>query len=265
MLFSGGTDSTCAAALLAEEFDEIHLLTFYERGTRNSHIPTANKILLEKKFPHISFIQKVLSTDALVERISYYNYWGTIRRHGFFVLATPGFSSLSWHTTMIAYCQKHAIFVVADGLTRELLHFPGHMDKVIALFREQYSNFGIEYRNPVRDWEVPPDQQVLDRLIVDRHGFFVEPDGTARVRKKTTGEYLYAAGIFPSPNIKGSQLDQVTQHDCYPFVLYNVFAFWMYLPFHSIEEFENRIEKIMREKTNLCTAWLRSNQVRLTA
>ncbi|MGE3260715.1 MAG: hypothetical protein AB7K68_02940 [Bacteriovoracia bacterium] len=261
VLFSGGTDSTCVAALLAASHSEIHLLTFFEEGTKNSPIPKNNILLLEKKFPAVKFVHRVLSTDSLVKKISYEGYLKNLWRHGFFLLATPGFSTLSWHSTMIAYCRREGISAVADGLTRELMHFPGHMDAIIGLFRKFYAGFGIEYKNPVREWDIPPDQQFLDRLIVDHHAFFSDASLPEKKDAKTTGAYLFSLGLTPAPDVKGTDYDRRMQHDCYPFVLYNIFAFWMYLPFRPYAQFENRLASLFREKIARCEAWLQDGSI----
>jgi hypothetical protein len=147
----------------------------------------------------------------------------------------------------ILYCLENGIAHAADGLTRELMQFPGHMDSVMAHFRGLYARFGIEYSNPVRDWATPPDRQFLDHLIVDRHGF-LPPGEEASAR--TTGKYLYEKGILPHPDVKGSALDRGMQHDCYPFVAFNLFAFWMYLGFNGYEAYSERMGALFLEKTS---------------
>ena len=261
VLFSGGTDSTCVAALSAQDFQEIHLLTFFELGTKNSPIPVENVSRLREKFPAVKFVHKVISTDLLVKKISYDRYWRNLLRHHFFVLATPGFSTLSWHVTALQYCLKEGISVVRDGQTRELMHFPGHMDCIIALFRDLYAKYDVLYENPVRQWAIPLDQQVIDRLIVGRHGFFPSSSGGFENPQKTTGEYLFSLGIFPHKNVKGSAFDKNMQHDCYPFILYNIFAFWYFLPFRSMKKFEQRMEHIFREKIARCNFWLTAKEI----
>lgn len=247
ILYSGGTDSTCAAALAAERFSEVHLVTFWERATRNSPIPTANAKILKKHFPETSLVTQYLQIDELVRFFSYERYPSTILKHGILALATPGYSSLAWHTSAIIYCREHDIKHVMDGLTRELMHFPGHMDAVVEQIRDMYAAYGISYSNPVRSWETPPDQQYLDKVIVGHAdiGTLIAPQ---KLTRKTTGTYLYDRGIFPSPNIKGSPTDFLMQHDCYPFVLYNMIAFWIYLAFEPYEIFCSRISNLMADK-----------------
>ena len=248
IVYSGGTDSTCVAALAAEKHAVVHLLTYYELGTRNSPAPTGNVRLLRDKYPAVSFAHHVISTDRLVRFISYEHYLHYLLTYRLYVLATPGFSSLSWHVRTLLYCRQHGIPQVYDGLTRELMQFPGHMDPVIAEFRRMYGHFGIAYDNPVRDWETPPDIQFLDRLIVDQHGYCLPSEQYERELRRTTGQYLYDRNILPRPNVKGSPLDRAMQHDCYPFVLYNVMAFWVAMNLMSYEQFCNRIAALFREK-----------------
>jgi hypothetical protein len=254
LLFSGGTDSTCAAALCAEKFDHVHLLTFEETATRRSPVPLENLSRLRRKFGDAKFSLRLLSTDALVRRLAYHRYLRSLRRHGFFLLATPGFSSLSWHLRAIHFCKQRKIRNVFDGMTGELLHLPGHMPSIRKLFAELYAEYGIEFSSPVIDWPVPPDQRYLDRLIVDRHGFVAAPE--TRPEGRTTGRYLYESGIFPHPQLKGSSFDHRMQHDCYPFVLYNIFAFWLY-PFLGNEAaFRNGLAQLFSERIRDGQRWL---------
>lgn len=257
--YSGGTDSTCVAALMAERFERVHLLTFWEAGTRDAPTPTRNVEALRAKFGKDRIVHVLLPTDALVRRFSYERYLSSVARHGFFMLSTCGFSSLSWHVRMAMYCLDHGIRAAADGVTRELTHFPGHMEPVLGELRRLYAHFGIEYSNPVRDWDVPPDQQFIDRLIVGRHldaAGLVEsllpgaPAAAAPEERlgRTTGRYLFERGLLPHPNVKGSAFDRSMQHDCYPFVLFNIFAFWYYLAVHDFHEYEVRMKRLFSEK-----------------
>ena len=254
VLYSGGTDSTCAAALCAEKHSRVHLITMYERATKHSPLPIENIQRLKNKYGSEKFLHRKISTDRLVKKISYENYFQRFWQFGFFLLSTPGFSSLSWHLRAIQYCRENQINHVYDGMTRELLHFPGHMPQVRELFKNLYASFGIAFSSPVIDWEVPPDQRLVDRLIVDRHGFVASPEAQPQVR--TTGLWLFEQGIFPHPNVKGSLFDHRMQHDCYPFVVYNIFAFWLMPAFMSWEKFENKMQNFFSKKVQTTQAWL---------
>jgi hypothetical protein len=260
VLYSGGTDSTCTAALMAQKFSEVHLLTFYEHATRNSPAPRRNVQLLKNHFVDTVFITRVISVDRLVKHLWYENYLKRLLKHRFLILSTCGFSSLSWHVRTLIYCLENNISHVADGLTRELMHFPGHMDETVEQLRQFYKEFGITYENPVRDWEVPPDQQFIDKVIVNHHGgeFFLGDRDTSR--RKTTGQYLFQLGIFPSPNVKGSKLDFSMQHDCYPFTLYNIMAFWGHLSVEPYPLFCIKMSELMENKINYAKNLVREYQ-----
>jgi len=253
VLYSGGTDSTCVAALMAERHARVHLLTFEESGTLGSPVPADNLEKLRRHYGRDKFIHHLFDVDPLVKRLSYERYPSQLCRHGLFLLSTPGFSSLSWHTRALAYCIDHGIRRAADGVTRELTHFPDHMNAVLERFRSLYASFDVAYENPVIDWEVPPQQEVLDRIIVGRHGYVLpEP----RKGDKTTGEYLFERGILPHPNVKGSALDFGMQHACYPFVLFNILVFWVYLPFIGKDAYERRVLDLMEDKLQVVYSWL---------
>ena len=246
ILFSGGTDSTCTAALSAEKYQTLHLLTFHETLTRNSPVPIENARRLQNHFPQCHFHLLSLNTDRLIKYLSYENYFHSLFKYGFYLLATPGLSSLSWHLRTISYCLENGIADVHDGMTNELTHLPGHMPEIRRLFSHLYLSFGINFSSPVINWEVPPDQQSLDRLIIDRHGFVADP--TLIRPQKTTGQYLYDKGLFPHPNVKGSLFDRSMQHDCYPFVVYNIFVFWWAQALGGPDNFKKNLNRFFSEK-----------------
>ncbi|MBI3556001.1 MAG: 7-cyano-7-deazaguanine synthase [Deltaproteobacteria bacterium] len=254
LLFSGGTDSTCAAALAAESFSEIHLLTFSEHATRYSPVPTARVRELQAAFTKNRFQQVILSNDRVLRYLCYHGYLRSVLQFGFYNLATPGLSSLSWHLLTIHYCLQHRIKVVQDGLTRELMHFPGHMDFFVAKLKCLYAEHDLRYENPVREWPTPYDQQFLDRLLVDYRG--VPPAKPGSPTGTTTGDYLHKLGLSPAKNIKGTRLDHLTQHDCYPFVLYNILCFWLMENLFGFESFEEGLKRFFETKFQLARVLL---------
>lgn len=126
------------------------------------------------------------------------------------------------------------------------MHFPGHMTSVILGFKKLYESHNINYENPVREWDTPPDRQFIDQVIINRHAEYSLTDAFVQNRK-TTGKYLFSLGILPSENVKGTKLDFNMQHDCYPYVLYNILVFFWYLPWMHYSLFEMRILEIMQD------------------
>jgi hypothetical protein len=236
VLYSGGTDSTCAAAIAAEKYSRVHLLTFTENSTDRSPVPYANVAKLVAKYGKARVLHTLVNSEPLVRFFATDHYLSCLFRYGFFVLSNPGYSSLAWHTRTLVYCAEHGIKNVADGLTRELMQFPGHMDFFNARVKRLYAAHGINYESPVREWKTPYDWQFMDRLLIDRHGYF--PFMPGREELRTTGLYLYEKGLMPHPDVKGTALDHAMQHSCYQFILFNIFAFWYCLNTRDKERYE---------------------------
>lgn len=247
ILFSGGTDSFCTAGLACEKFDEVHLLTFFEKATESSPIPNDNIVKLKAAYPKVKISHTVISTDNIVRFLSFHRYFESACKFHFLNLATPGISSLSWHISTINYCRNEKIDTVYDGMTQELLHLPGHMPEIRELFKNLYSQYQISFSSLVIDWDVPPDQRFMDKLIVDRHGFTIN----AKPKFRTTGQWLYERNLLPHPNIKGSIFDQRTQHDCYPFVIYNMLVFWIMVPLIGFEKFKLKLKDFFSYKISI--------------
>ena len=70
ILYSGGTDSTCAASILTEKFREIHLITFKRLGFSCLENSNYNVNNLKEKFPNTIFIHRIISIDVLSKYIN---------------------------------------------------------------------------------------------------------------------------------------------------------------------------------------------------
>lgn len=223
ILFSGGTDSCCSAFLACEKFKEVYLLTYIEKATRNSPLPNKNILALKNRFPNIKIQHYYCHIDPLLKKLSYKDYLKNLLKFHFFNLATPGLSALCWHIYTASFCIQNQIFYVYDGMTKELVHLPGHNSKIRRIFEEYYRHYQIEFSSPVIDWSVPPEKALIDQLVINLHENEISGN-------KTTGQYLYDKGFFSETNLKGKPADLSMQHDCYPFVVYNILYFWLLKP-----------------------------------
>jgi hypothetical protein len=142
-------------------------------------------------------------------------------------------------------------------MTKELLHLPGHMPEVREHFTKFYKSFGISFSSMVIDWDVPEDQRFMDRLIVDRHGFTILPERKTR----TTGEWLFENGILPHKNVKGSEFDRMMQHDCYPFIVYNMLVFWLFEPWIGFDTFKVRLQEFIADRIEVASQIVNNEQL----
>ena len=114
-MYSGGTDSLCAAALVAKEHSTVHLLTFVDQATFQEEYFYKNIESLSHAYPEVKFISVRMDHSSLAKDLAYKNYLKNIFRHKLMVLATPAYASMSWHILTLGYCVQHGIEKVFDG------------------------------------------------------------------------------------------------------------------------------------------------------
>ena len=256
VLFSGGTDSTLAAALAADKFDFIHLITYSRLGIASVENSKVNAKMLINKYGEDKISHKILKIDKLFKYISYENYLGNLKKYGFNNLSTCGLCKLSMHIKTVEYALENNIGHVCDGANAGMTMFPAQMRPVVELLQKMYAEYGIVYSNPVFDYDapeeasfissenksllksdIPMDERVLDKKNTD-----------PSKKTHTSGQVLYDMGLAPSPNVKGTKYDKDRQPRCYQFVLFNIFAIKYYLNKHSYEDYENMTTEFFREK-----------------
>ncbi len=221
ILYSGGTDSTCVAALMAESYRRIHLLTFDRSGFHQIQNTRLGAQRLIERFPEVHFEHRILKIDRIFNRLAFKAYLPRLRRFGLRMLQNCTFCALANHFRTLHYCLEHGIRVVADGATRELRFLPSHMVQPIERMRSLYAEYGIEYLTPVYDFDIPREIDFFDKLRMEKdgqEGVEVEP------QQNTTGRHLHELGLLPSENIKGSALDRRLQYRCFQYVLHNMVA-----------------------------------------
>lgn len=266
LLYSGGTDSTLAACLLAEQFESVTLLTFSRFGLFSVENSGLNAEKLCAKYgTRIS--REVLPVDALFEKVSYDRYFRNLFRHGFFLLSTCGLCKLAMHLRAAVWCLDHGVTRVADGANKGMNLFPDQQPGVISLLRKMYAAVGITYENPVFDFEGPQDVDFTDRFHLEKLPGFDRPKDADFLehRRKTTGYRLFELGIMPSENVKGSELDRRMQPRCFQFILFNIWLHWYYLPFATLEKYAADNDAFFGEKTERFTALLKDYAARKNA
>lgn len=235
VLFSGGTDSTASSALLTESFEEIHLLSYNRAGFHSIDNSGYNAGKLEARFPDRTFVHRVLETTALARYVTERKRFRYFLKYGFFTLQNCGFCALLNHTGTLAYCLKHGITDVADGITHDWPFFPGHMDKVIDRFRVMYSSFGITYHTPVLHCDIDRPMRYVDKLPGNGQAYQPQDE------ENTTGKILKRLGLSDTENYKGTAVDKRAQARCYQFVMPNLFVYWVYGAPYRWESYEKTV------------------------
>ncbi|MBZ0165515.1 MAG: hypothetical protein K8I00_01825 [Candidatus Omnitrophica bacterium] len=257
-LFSGGTDSTLTAALMADKFDKIHLITYDRFAFSSVMNPMVNVQKLRDKYGEDKFDFHVIKVEKLTRFVFYERYAHNIRKHGFFLLTICGLCKLAMHVRTVIFCLENGIPNVSDGANQGMHLFPAQMANVIKEYGDMYTRFGITYSNPVFKYEGPQDLDFTDRLRLERVlSRDKEPTGgTTTKEANTTGRKLYELGLMPSENVKGSELDRKMQPRCFQFILFNVFVHWLYLADHTYDEYQDATVRFYRDKIAAMTAQL---------
>jgi len=220
VLFSGGSDSTLAAAISAGQFRKVHLLNFHHSGMQSVGKSTVNVERLQRKFGENRFIFKLLDIEKPFRKIYYTNYSEDLKRYGtFLAAATCNICQLAMHAETIVYNVKQNIQYTCDGYKREKEHVYIVMAKEgVNLLKSFYSKYGVKYENPVHD--------IL-----------------------RTDWKLYELGITPTKNVKFpyERLSYQSQHSCYHGILTNAYILGYYYPLHLdrsgrwLEYFEKKL------------------------
>ena len=222
VLFSGGTDSTLAAALMQESFSRVHLVTYDRFGLHAIENTSVNAKILQRKYGESKYVHRIMNVDRLFRHLSYERYFRNWYRYGFFLLSTCGLCKLAMHARTVQYCLDNGVKNVCDGASRGMSLFPDQMRCVMAEFRRMYAHFGLQYANPVYAMAPPrekgyvhPANLELIPALVSRQ---TAPGG------ETPGQKLYKLGLAPEPDVKGSPYDRERQARCFQLILFNFFA-----------------------------------------
>lgn len=216
VLFSGGSDSTLAAALEAEAGQIVHLLTF----DRVSFIGAKDYTL--KNFNNLRRVygtriktHEVIKIDQLHKKVCYSNYFSMLYRFG---LATTSlcFSKIAMHWAAAHYCRQHNIHRIVDGSVSYMSMYPDQNRNIAHNhLKNFYAKLGIVYDTPIF-------------AIADK-----------------AEEMLYDRGIITVPNVRGTDQDfQVYYLEQVLLALFLKF----YLNHNSQAEYENVLSEIYENR-----------------
>lgn len=269
VLYSGGVDSTCAAALLLQEFKRIHLITYKRFGIFCISNIERNVSLLRSKFGSKRIIRGIIDIDRFFKKISYENYFYYFKKYGFMMLSTCGLCKLSMHVRTIKYCIDNNISYVADGANKNsgTGHFPAQMPLIINEIRKLYKDNKIVYLTPVLDFDrISASEMDWIRKIGFENNNLNKKDKGEGDSKKTTRDELLRLNIFPESFTKGSKMDRQMQARCFQLILFNIFLYDYFLPVYGEEKYKKITLEFFREKITYCKSLARgSNSSRLTA
>jgi len=150
-LFSGGTDSTYAAALLTGTFDKIHLITYDRFGFENVENSKIYANVLIEKYGSDKISHTIINYEKEFKMLCFKNQFSDLFKYGFYVLTNCGLCKLAMDWRTIIYCIDNNIKYVSTGSGKEMVFDPSQDRDIIKGIRELYSAFGIQYLTPGYD------------------------------------------------------------------------------------------------------------------
>jgi hypothetical protein len=169
VLFSGGTDSTLAAAQMLEECDRVTLLTFdpgylYFLGRTRVHAEKLAGKFGSDRVEHLiidirDYINEILGSDVK----------GDLGEYGFNMTSLVCLGCrLSMHACAIVWCIQNQVPYLVDGSIRAQSTIPEQMESVIRRNRRFYSEkYGIHHFSPIYE-ESGSDRRLEELGIADK-------------------------------------------------------------------------------------------------
>ncbi len=190
VLFSGGSDSTLCASLMAEKFIKVTLLTFtrkaYSGFTRleksKFYLPSLQKIYGKK-----NIIQEIVDYHPLFSFIFFYNFENDLKKYGMHLSIFVCMAcKLAMHTLTIIYNIKHNIKYTADGSFHGQDHSPEQMSDILLELKKFYTDYGIEFSYPIYFYQ---NKNAIQKELFKRG--IAETEFFSQKKLSTSDSYLY--------------------------------------------------------------------------
>lgn len=176
--FSGGTDSTLAAATMAPRFKRVHLLTFNTTfkmnllGLINSDPSnaSANADNLRRRFGQEKFVHRISNFGHVRNQIYFRDYLPHFPTRDFTRVTFCPACVMAMHIETIIYCLKNGIRYVSDGATIEsgVLKWQTQNPYNMVEMRDFYKMFGLKYLINPNYYLMDSDKELYRLGIIER-------------------------------------------------------------------------------------------------
>ena len=228
VLFSGGSDCTLAAALLADRFNRIHLLTFKFSGIVEPEKTEVSMRRLQKKFSDVEFVHRIIDTDDLFKKLYLGTYWSDFKRYGLFIGNICATCKLAMFTATLKYNVENNIHYIASGVNeRSGIIFVDQSAYSIEKLNSFFKKFGSEYLTP--SYEI-----------------------------RRTDWKLFEMGVSPHKDVKLTDRAYKNQPGCYFGFMFSIYAHGYFLPFHGQKKYDEISRRYFDEKLKQCDQYLQA-------
>jgi len=185
VLFSGGSDSTLAAAMAAEQFTLVHLLTMNREGYYRAELETEENFQrLIRVYGKDRFQRKIIDVNYLHEELKRNPPLTKNTKFGLTKVALS-FAKISLHGAAARYCLQNHVSLVFDGAVPYMYLYPDQNPRIGGrLYKKFYQSLGLRYESPVAALSLRVEELLFDRAITpsptmrgttrDRQVFYAE-------------------------------------------------------------------------------------------
>jgi len=169
VLFSGGTDSTLAAAQMLDEFERVTLLTFDPGYLYFLDRTKVHARKLQDRFGDNRVEHQIIDIRPFVAEILGIDVGADLKEYGFNMASLVCLGCrLSMHAFAITWCLENEVPYLADGSIRAQSTIPEQMESVIRRNRRFYSEqYGIRHFSPIYE-EDESDRRLVEIGVTEQ-------------------------------------------------------------------------------------------------
>lgn len=217
-LYSGGADSTFAAARLAEVFPKVIMNTFQRFGFLALQFPAVHVDKLNKRFPETEFKHQTIQCGKFYKEVEEFEFSMNKKKHKSLVFASCGHCKTALHWRNLIFCIQNGIKYAADGAVVGAEQFAEQNPRILMPeLAAMYGHFGVTLIHPT--WQ----------------------EGLS------TEDALYELGIIDNPKLKMTTEER--QVVCTQHIMFAM-AMRVYLETKTFQEYEKEAHDYLATKVN---------------
>lgn len=248
IMFSGGTDSTYAAWLQLQRYNQIYLLTFIRRGLRRAeNIQGALNRLIQKAPSGVEIHHKIIDIEDIYQAVAPHQekqqaqqavlgqeigpLWEDAHglrnghekyiknMHKLFMANECLQCKISMDIAAIKFCKENNITDICDGSNTEQLDDGSQLEDVKVIARDIFSRYGINFSSPA--FHIPAEERC--RILYDA-GITDHPDHkkmekthqipSRQIQCTVPSSVLWTSCIFPWMVYDGQSCNDYVEMSC---------------------------------------------------
>lgn len=150
LMYSGGSDSTLAALMLAEKFSRVHLLTCDLTTHTSSPVKSRKNVArLREEYGADKFLHHFIDVDDLFRKVYLAPLKNDIKQYGLYAQGPCASCKLAMLMGAIDYCRENKIKVLATGNEHTHIVYPFQLEVNLKTIQAFCRAYGVEFMVPI--------------------------------------------------------------------------------------------------------------------